>query len=145
MIFKLHANPWSSELTVRYFMRVIIYGQRENFYNYNHWQNLKQTLDSMWNSTLRENFNFYFWVIFCDYWQNLPFWRRTTILEEDRALGYNFMRSSSFPRVSKFPKILHPNFLSLKLFGNSWDISCIPLFLLINILLSLVAKKKKNC
>ena len=38
---------------------------------------LKQTLDFMWNTALRENFNFYFSAVFCLYWQNFYFVRKT--------------------------------------------------------------------
>ena len=39
---------------------------------------LRQTLDFMWNNTLRENFNFYFPRDFSWYWQNFPCGRRNT-------------------------------------------------------------------
>ena len=34
-------------------------------YNYNHGQNMRETLVFMWNSAIQENFNFYFSAIFC--------------------------------------------------------------------------------
>ena len=40
-------------------------------------QYLRKTLVFSWNSALREKFNFYFQGVFCKYWQNFLFWRKT--------------------------------------------------------------------
>ena len=46
--------------------------QRQSFTEY-----LRQTLVFVWNSTLQEEFHFYFPGHFCYYWQNFHFRRRT--------------------------------------------------------------------
>ena len=38
---------------------------------------MRQTLVLVWISALREKFNFNFWTVFCSYWQNFHFGKKT--------------------------------------------------------------------
>ena len=94
--------------------------QRQSFTKY-----LRKALVSMWNSKIRETFNFYFSAVFCWYQQSFYFEKWPGHWEEDWALDYNSMNFWDFPDLSEFPKIL-----SLKSWGKSWGNSSIPYLLL---------------
>ena len=55
---------------------------------------LRQTLVFMWNSALREKFNFYFCKSFLLVLTKFSFW------QEDWALGYHSMKFRLFPDIS---------------------------------------------
>ena len=69
--------------------------QRQPFRKY-----LRITLVSMWNSALRQKFNFSFSRFFLLVLTKFSYWW------EDWALGYHFMRFRDFPDISQFLKIL---------------------------------------
>ena len=87
-------------------------------HTYNHWKNKRQTLVFIWNSALREKFNFSYFILASN--------EKMFMLTLTWALVYNSSKFWDFPDISIFPKIL-----SFKSFGNSWSISHTPCLLLI--------------
>ena len=78
---------------------------------------MRQTLVLVWNSTLKEDFNF--WTVVCYYWQDFHFGRKTGTM-------LYYMKIWDLLTISWFPKIL-----SLKSFCNLWGNYYTPCLLLI--------------